>query len=174
VVHVSARDADAYAKWLSDRSGQHYRVAGEAEFEYVLRGGSRTRYPWGDGAPPKGIGNFTGALDRSPSGREWANAFPHYGDGYWGPAPVGRFAPNPFGLHDLDGNVSEWVADCWHDSYRRAPANGGAWVNPGCRTRVVRGGAWASSPEQTRSAWRAPVGLETTNARIGFRVVRDL
>jgi formylglycine-generating enzyme required for sulfatase activity len=174
VVHVSARDADAYAKWLSERSGQHYRVAGEAEFEYALRAGSRTRYPWGDGGPPKGIGNLTGALDRSPSGRDWANAFPNYGDGYWGPAPVGRFAPNAFGLHDLDGNVSEWVADCWHDSYRRAPANGGAWVNPGCRTRVVRGGAWASAPEQTRSAWRAPVGLETTNARIGFRVVRDL
>ena len=174
VVHVSARDVDAYAKWLSERSGQHYRVAGEAEFEYALRAGSRTRYPWGDGAPPKGIGNLTGALDRSPSGREWANAFPRYGDGYWGPAPVGTFVPNAFGLHDLDGNVSEWVADCWHDSYRRAPVDGGAWVNPGCRTRVVRGGAWAAAPEQTRSAWRAPVGLETTNARIGFRVVRDL
>jgi formylglycine-generating enzyme required for sulfatase activity len=174
VVHVSARDADEYAKWLGERSGQHYRVAGEAEFEYVLRSGTRTDYPWGNGGPPKGIDNLTGALDRSPSGRTWANAFPAYGDGYWGPAPVGRFAPNAFGLHDLDGNVSEWVADCWHDSYRRAPVNGGAWVNPGCRTRVVRGGAWASAPEQTRSAWRAPAGLETTNARIGFRVVRDL
>lgn len=174
VVHVSARDADAYAKWLGDRTGQHYRVASEAEFEYALRGGGRTRYPWPGGKPPKGAGNLTGALDRSPSGRQWANAFPGYGDGYWGPAPVARFGPNAFGLHDLAGNVSEWVADCWHDSYRRAPANGGPWINPGCRTRVVRGGAWASAPEQTRSAWRAPAGVETTNARIGFRVVRDL
>jgi formylglycine-generating enzyme required for sulfatase activity len=174
VVHVSARDADAYAAWLGTRSGQHYHVASEAEFEYALRAGGRTRYPWGNAAPPKGFANLTGALDRSPSGRNWANAFPAYGDGYWGPAPVGRFAPNAFGLHDLAGNVSEWVADCWHDGYRRAPANGGAWINPGCRTRVVRGGAWASAPEQARSAWRAPVGLETTNARIGFRVVRDL
>jgi formylglycine-generating enzyme required for sulfatase activity len=174
VVHVSARDADAYAKWLAERTGQHYRLASEAEFEYTLRAGSRTRFPWGNGTPPKGIGNLTGALDRSTSGREWANAFPGYGDGYWGPAPVGHFAPNAFGLHDLDGNVSEWVADCWHETYRRAPANGGAWINPGCRTRVVRGGAWASAPDQARSAWRAPVGLESTNARIGFRVVRDL
>ena len=174
VVHVSARDADAYAKWLSERSGQRYHVASEAQFEYALRAGSRARYPWGNGTPPKGIGNLTGALDHSTSGRQWTNAFPGYGDGYWGPAPVGRFAPNAFGLHDLDGNVSEWVADCWHDGYRRAPNDGGAWVNPGCRSRVVRGGAWASAPEQTRSAWRAPAGVDTTNARIGFRVVREL
>lgn len=174
VVHVSARDADAYAKWLGERSGQRYHVTSEAQFEYALRAGSRTRYPWGDGAPPKGTGNFTGGRDRSPSGRQWNNAFTGYGDGYWGPAPVGSFAPNAFGLHDMAGNVSEWVADCWHDGYRRAPSDGDAWVNPGCRTRVVRGGAWASAPEQTRSAWRAPAGVETTNARIGFRVVREL
>lgn len=174
VVHVSARDADAYAQWLAERSGQRYHVASEAQFEYALRAGGRTRYPWGDGGPPKGSGNLTGARDRSPSGRQWNNAFPGYGDGYWGPAPVGSFAPNAFGLHDMAGNVSEWVADCWHDGYRRAPDNGGAWVNPGCRARVVRGGAWASAPEQTRSAWRAPAEVDTTNARIGFRVVREL
>ncbi|MGN6512260.1 MAG: SUMF1/EgtB/PvdO family nonheme iron enzyme [Lysobacteraceae bacterium] len=174
VVHVSARDADAYAKWLSDASGQRYHVPSEAQFEYALRGGGHGRWPWGDGAPPAGVANLTGARDRSPSGRQWNNAFAGYGDGYWGPAPVGSFAPNAFGLHDLAGNVSEWVADCWHDGYRRAPNDGGAWVNPGCRTRVVRGGAWASAPDQTRSAWRAPAGVDTTNARIGFRVVREL
>ncbi|NUS38668.1 MAG: formylglycine-generating enzyme family protein, partial [Lysobacter sp.] len=174
VIHVSAHDADAYAEWLSERSGRRYRLPSEAQFEYALRAGSRTRYPWGDGGPPTGTGNLTGTRDRSPSGREWNNAFAGYGDGYWGPAPVGSFAPNAFGLHDMAGNVSEWVADCWHDSYRRAPTDGDAWVNPGCRSRVVRGGAWASAPEQTRSAWRAPSGVDTTNARIGFRVVREL
>jgi len=174
VLHVSARDADAYAQWLSAQSGQRYRLPSEAEFEYALRAGGHARFPWGDGAPPSGAGNLTGARDHSPSGRNWRNAFAGYGDGYWGPAPVGRFAANAYGLHDLAGNVSEWVADCWHDGYRRAPDEGVAWVNPGCRTRVMRGGAWASAPEQTRSAWRAPAGVETTNARIGFRVVREL
>ncbi|HVI26517.1 MAG TPA: formylglycine-generating enzyme family protein [Xanthomonadaceae bacterium] len=174
VLHVSARDADAYAKWLSEVSGQRYRLPSEAEFEYALRAGSSGRYPWGAGNPPPGAGNFTGSRDRSKDGRQWTNAFRGYGDGYWGPAPVGRFAANAFGLHDLAGNVSEWVADCWHDGYRRAPVDGKAWYNPGCRMRVVRGGAWASAPEQVRSAWRAPAGSETTNARIGFRVARDL
>jgi formylglycine-generating enzyme required for sulfatase activity len=74
----------------------------------------------------------------------------------------------------MAGNVSEWVADCWHDNYRRAPRDGHAWVNPGCRSRVVRGGAWASSPAQTRSAWRLSVDANTTNARVGFRVVREI
>jgi formylglycine-generating enzyme required for sulfatase activity len=87
---------------------------------------------------------------------------------------VGHFDANAYGLHDLAGNVSEWVGDCWHDGYRRAPGNGASWLNPGCQMRVVRGGSWASAPSQTRSAWRAPVGADTTNARTGFRVVRQL
>lgn len=174
VVHVSERDAEAYAAWLAKQSGERYRLASEAEFEYALRAGGNGRFPWGDGAPPVGAGNITGARDVSPGGRYWSNAFRGYGDGFWGPAPVARFQPNAYGLHDLAGNVSEWVADCWHDGYRRAPDDGAGWLNPGCDTRVVRGGSWASSPEQTRSAWRSPVGVDVTNARIGFRVVREL
>lgn len=174
VVHVSARDAQAYVEWLSAQTGRRYRLPSEAEFEYALRAGGTGRYPWGDGEPPPRVANTTGALDRSPAGRSWANAFPGYADGYWGPAPVGSMEPNAWGLHDLSGNVSEWVADCWHDGYRRAPGDGSAWVNPGCRDQVIRGGSWASSPAQTRSAWRAPASVDTTNARLGFRVVRDL
>nr|WP_242107220.1 formylglycine-generating enzyme family protein [Luteimonas aquatica] len=175
VLHVSAKDADAYAHWLTEQTGKHYRLPSEAEFEYALRAGGSGIWPWGDGAPPANAGNFTGARDVSPHGtRRWNNAFAGYGDTYWGPAPVRRFKPNAWGLHDLSGNVGEWVADCWHDTYRRAPKDGAAWVNPGCRTRVIRGGSWASSPEQTRSAWRAPAGVDNTNARVGFRVVRDI
>ena len=174
VLHVSAKDAMAYAEWLSGQTGQRYRLASEAEFEYALRAGGRGRYPWGDGAPPVGAGNFTGGLDVSPSGRRWRNAFAGYGDRAWGPAPVGSYRPNAFGIHDLAGNVSEWVADCWHDSFRRAPRDGAAWLNPGCRSRVVRGGSWASSPAQTRSAWRQGSDANTTSARIGFRVVREI
>ena len=174
VLHVSVEDAQAYVEWLSAQTGQRYRLPSEAEFEYALRAGSDTVFPWGQGSPPEGTGNFTGDRDRSPGGRSWSNAFDGYGDGHWGPAPVGSFGANAWGLHDLAGNVSEWVADCWHDSYRRAPRDAVAWVNPGCRMHVIRGGAWASSPEQTRSAWRAPAARDTTNARIGFRVVREL
>ncbi|MCD9031220.1 formylglycine-generating enzyme family protein [Luteimonas sp. Y-2-2-4F] len=174
VLHVSAVDAAAYADWLSEESGQRYRLPSEAEFEYVLRAGGEGPYPWGEGAPPEGAGNLTGALDRSPGGRRWSNAFPDYGDGHWGPAPVGRFAANRWGVHDLAGNLSEWVADCWHDNYRRAPADASAWVNPGCRNHVVRGGSWSSGPDQARSAWRMPAQRDTTNARIGFRVVREI
>lgn len=175
VLHVSAADAEAYAAWLAAESGHRYRLPSEAEFEYALRAGGSGRYPWGDeGTPPERAGNFTGALDRSGGGRRWSNAFRGYGDGHWGAAPAGSFLPNTLGLHDLPGNVSEWVADCWHDSYRRAPDDGVAWVNPGCRTKVIRGGSWASSPAQTRSSWRAPAAIDTTNGRIGFRVARDL
>ena len=174
VVHISARDADEYAQWLSDQSGHRYRLPSEAEFEYFLRAGNPGVFPWGDGSPPTRSGNFTGALDKSPSGRRWRNAFAGYEDGAWGPAPAASFLPNAFGLFDVAGNVSEWVGDCWHGSYRRAPVSGKAWVNPGCRERVVRGGSWASSPEQTRSAWRLGSDANTTNARVGFRVVREI
>src|SRR5690606_9743986 len=139
-------DAQAYAEWLSTQTGRRYCLPSEAEFEYALRAGGQGRWPWGDGPPPPLAANTTGALDRSPAGRTWTNAFPGYGDGYWGPAPVGSMEPNAWGLHDLAGNVSEWVADCWHDGYRRAPSDGSAWVNPGCRDQVIRGGSWASSP----------------------------
>ena len=175
VLHVSVRDAEAYAQWLSVQTGRSYRLPSEAEFEYALRAGSQGRYPWGnDGVPPQRFGNLTGGNDVSPSGRHWNNAFVSYGDGYWGPAPGGSYLPNAFGLYDLGSNVSEWVSDCWHASYRRAPADGASWFNPGCRSRVVRGGSWASSPTQARAAWRSASDSDMTSARVGFRVVRGI
>jgi formylglycine-generating enzyme required for sulfatase activity len=174
VLHVTAKDAEAYARWLSEMSGERYRLPSEAEFEYATRAGSTARFAWGDASPPPRSGNLTGAADVAPDGRRWGNAFSGYGDRHWGPAPVASFRANAFGLHDLEGNVSEWVADCWHDGYRRAPTQGEAWVNQGCRVRVVRGGAWSNSPAQSRSAWRIHSEADATNAKTGFRVVRDL
>ncbi|HET9484581.1 MAG TPA: SUMF1/EgtB/PvdO family nonheme iron enzyme [Xanthomonadales bacterium] len=174
VVHVSFNDATAYVAWLSERTGKRYRLPSEAEWEYAERAGSTARYAWGAGNPTRVIGNFTGDGDRSVSGRSWTKAFPRYNDGYWGPAPTGRFAANAFGLFDMSGNVSEWVEDCWHDSYLRAPADGSAWINPGCGRRVVRGGSWGSAPEQTRSAFRVSAADDTRSARVGIRVARDL
>ena len=174
VIHVTARDAEAYAAWLSQQTGAHYRLPSEAEFEYALRAGGQGRFPWSNTAPPAGVENLAGGKDVSPRGRHWNNAFPGYADGWWGPAPVGSFAANRFGLYDMGGNVSEWVADCWHRGYRRAPANGAAWVNPGCRNRMYRGGSWSSAPAQVRAAWRVSGGVDVTNARVGFRLVRQL
>ncbi len=174
VLHISAKDAMAYAQWLSAQTGQRYRLLSEAEFEYALRAGQSGPYPWGAGGPPQRSGNYTGALDVSPSGRRWRNAFPGYGDGAWGPARAGSYNGNAWGLHDMAGNVSEWVADCWHETYRRAPRDGAAWLNPGCRSRVIRGGSWASSPVQTRSAWRQSGDVNMTSARVGFRVAREI
>lgn len=174
VVNVSWNDAQAYATWLSERTGKIYRLPSEAEFEYALRGGTQTRYWWGDDVPQREVENLTGSGDRSRSGRRWSHAFRGYRDGYWGPAPVMSFAPNPFGLYDINGNVSEWVIDCWHDSYLRAPNDGSAWVNPGCPIRVVRGGSWGSSPEQVDSAYRQGASSDTRSGRVGFRVVREL
>ncbi|WP_386066894.1 formylglycine-generating enzyme family protein [Tahibacter sp. UC22_41] len=174
VVHVSWDDAVAYLAWLSERTGKQYRMPSEAEYEYAVRAGSTTRYPWGDGDPPRVLGNFTGAGDRSPAHRTWRKAFPRYTDDHWGPAPVRSFPANPLGFYDLDGNVSEWVEDCWHDTYIRAPRDSRAWVNPGCERHVVRGGSWGSDPDQVRSAFRLSALTTTRSGRVGFRVARDL
>jgi len=174
VVNISWNDAAAYVAWLSQRTGKHYRLPSEAEFEYALRGGTTTRYWWGDSTPDRKVENLTGSGDRSRSGRSWSNSFHGYRDGYWGPAPVMSFAANPFGLYDIDGNVSEWVADCWHDNYIRAPDDGSAWINPGCSAHVLRGGSWGSSPAQVISAYRQGVNSDVRSGRVGFRVVRDL
>jgi formylglycine-generating enzyme required for sulfatase activity len=174
VVNISWNDAEVYANWLSQRTGKLYRLPSEAEFEYALRGGTTTRYWWGNGTPKQKVENVTGSGDRSRNGRHWSHAFRGYSDGYWGPAPVMSFLPNPFGLYDIDGNVSEWVADCWHDNYIRAPDDGSAWLNPGCKVHVLRGGSWGSSPEQVRSAYRQGADADVRSGRVGFRVVRQL
>ncbi len=174
VVNVSWNDARAYADWLSQRTGKVFRLPSEAEFEYALRGGTTSRYWWGNGVPTSPVENLTGAGDRSHSGRRWSHAFRGYRDGYWGPAPVMSFAANPFGLYDINGNVSEWTQDCWHDSYIRAPNDGSAWLNPGCPAHVVRGGSWGSSPDQVNSAYRQGVNGDARSGRVGFRVVREL
>jgi formylglycine-generating enzyme required for sulfatase activity len=174
VIHVSWSDATAYAQWLSTRTGKKYRLPSEAEFEYALRAGSAARYPWGDGNPPRGADNITGGELSPRLKRSWAKSFPRYDDNFWGPAPLGKFHANAFGLIDMDGNVSEWVDDCWHDNYTRAPANSRAWVNPGCAEHVVRGGSWGSAPDQVRSAFRLAAPTGTRSARVGIRVARDL
>ena len=149
-----------------------------AEYEYVAKAGGNGTYWWGEGSPPEVVENLTGERDRSPSKREWTTSFKRYGDGHWGPGPAGEIndgkLQHPMGVEDIAGNVSEWTEDCWHQNYVKAPADGSAWVNPGCGQRVVRGGYWASSPDKSRAAYRFPVKADNYGPMIGIRVARDL
>lgn len=174
VLHVSFNDAIAYVNWLSSKTDESYRLPSEAEFEYAIRAGSRSVYWWGDGRPRDPLENLSGGGDVSVSGRRFSNPVRGYEDGNFGPAPVGSFVANPFGFYDMAGNVSEWVQDCWHANYVRAPITGVAWDNPGCDRRVVRGGYWASSERQARSAARMSAPQSLKGPQLGFRVARDL
>ncbi len=174
VAHVSFSDALEYARWLSATTGQRYRLAGEAEFEYALRAQTKSAYWWGNAAPVTIVENLTGKKDSSSSARTWSAGFTNYGDNAWGPAALMSYTPNPYGLFDLGGNLSEWTNDCWHESFARAPLDFSAWENPGCAQRVVRGASWGSAPDESRSASRAAFNTSHRSAKIGFRVVREL
>ncbi len=192
VVHISWNDAQAYLRWLSAQSRQHYRLPTEAELEYANRAGSTGSYWWGEGSPLERLVNVRGDKDESVANPlTWERTqqeynlvladgdtplvFAQYGDGYHGLAPTGQFASNPFGLFDTAGNVWEWVEDCWHANYEGAPNDGSAWVrDKPCETRVVRGGSFYCFPRHMRSANRWGRWAEFRNMYIGFRVARDV
>jgi formylglycine-generating enzyme required for sulfatase activity len=158
VINVSWNDAQAYLRWLSKKTGDAYRLPSEAEWEYAARAGSSTRYPWGDDV---GKGN----ANCYDCGSRWDVA-----------APVGSFAPNRFGLHDMAGNVWEWVEDCLNESYTGAPGLGQpAWTSGDCRMRMLRGGSWRSYAESDlRSASRDTTDPDYFLFDFGFRVARTL
>jgi hypothetical protein len=158
VANVSWDDAQAYLKWLSGHTKQVYRLPTEAEWEYAARAGSVTRYWWGD---DKGVGRANCADCGSPWGGQ-------------GAAPVGSFKANPFGLHDVHGNVWEWTQDCWNRSYQGAPSDGGPWLQGDCLARVLRGGSWALDREYMRSARRHHYDRDVRYQLNGLRVVREL
>ncbi len=173
VIHVSWNDAQAYAAWLSTATGEDYRLVSESEFEFLLSADNNTLYPWGNEEPTQVWGNFSGAKDKFKKSRiRWREGFSNYEDGFWGPAPAGTFIKTLLGLHDLSGNVMEWVDDCWHDSYTRAPNDGSAWVNRGCESRVIRGGNWGSAIEEYRIHHRLKAENDFTDPRLGFRVAK--
>lgn len=178
VLHVNWNDAQAYVLWLSEQTGKNYRLPTEAEYEYVARGAGTGTYWWGEGSPSRPVENLTGDGDTSPSNRGWTTSFSRYGDESWGPSDAGSLQSDllihSMGVNDIAGNVSEWVEDCWHPNYMQAPSNGTAWVNPGCARRIARGGYWASSPDQSRAAFRISAKPETTGPVVGIRIARDL
>lgn len=173
VIRVSWRDAQAFVSWLSANTGRAYRLPSEAEFEYALRAGSTSRYWWGDGSPDRAVENVTGDKERLKELR-WPVGFRGYTDRHWGPAPVGSFEANPFGLHDMGGNAAEWVQDCYSESLTALPGDGVAGTTGNCDMRVFRGGAWGYAPPLVRSAYRNAATEDHSSPMVGFRVAVDL
>ena len=174
VTCVSWDDASAYAKWLSERTGKRYRLLTEAEWEYAARAGTTTARYWSDDreqlcAHANGADHTARAEARHAAGWHVADCK----DGYAYTAPVGTFRPNPFGLHDMLGNVREWTQDCWNGNYKGAPADGSAWSTGDCELRAVRGGAWIDSPVSLRAAARVGSPIEVKVFTRGIRVARD-
>ncbi len=155
---VSWDDARQYVKWLSTTSGKTYRLPTEAEWEYAARGGTATRYWWGDQMA-------TGKANCKECGQPWRID---------GPADAGSFAANPYGVHDMNGSVWEWVGDCWHNSFKDAPGDGRVWDQPNCSVRVIRGGSWRESAPYMVSSTRFKYDASVRHSQNGFRVARSL
>ncbi len=172
VVCVSWDDARAYLEWLSRSTGERYRLPSEAEWEYVARAGTVTARWWGEGESGQCARTNGADASAKESYSGWTVASCR--DGYVHTAPVGSFAANVWGLHDMLGNVWEWTGDCWNGSYAGAPADGSAWESGDCSDRVLRGGAWLSCPRDLRSAIRVGDGTGLRNDVVGFRVARTL
>jgi formylglycine-generating enzyme required for sulfatase activity len=157
VINVSWVDAKTFATWLSQKTGQTYRLPSEAEWEYAARAGTNTPFWWGRDAG-----------SRQANCRECSTGIGQQ------TSPVGSYKPNPFGLYDTAGNVAEWVEDCWNDSYRGAPKDGTAWTAGQCRLRVLRGGAYDSQAKTVRSTARFRYDTDVRYSSNGFRLVREL
>ena len=177
VVCVSWEDAKAYVRWLSEETGERYRLPSEAEWEYAARAGTTTRFHWGAGADEH-CAHGNGAdrtAERTFRSQAFSWSFSDCTDGAARTALVGSFAPNAFGLHDMAGNVWEWVEDCWHDNYAGAPDDGSAWTSGGnCGRRVLRGGSWVVNRVILRSAYRSDYVAGARGDSNGFRVSRTL
>jgi len=156
-INVSWDDVKLYTNWLSQKTGQRYRLPSEAEWEYAARAGTKTPFWWGRDA---GSGRAQCDNCVSPANRQTV--------------AVGSFRPNGFGLYDTAGNVAEWVEDCWNDTYRNAPKEAVAATTGDCRLRVLRGGNFNSKAVEVRSSARFRYDVDVRYIGNGFRVVREL
>jgi formylglycine-generating enzyme required for sulfatase activity len=155
---VSWDEAQLYLKWLRTVSGRPYRLPTESEWEYAARGGTTSKYWWGDQMK-------AGNTSCKGCGLPWMEDRP---------PPVGSFVANPFGLYDMDGSVWEWVEDCWHPSYKGAPADGSGWAEPNCPSRVIRGGSWREDGSYMLTTTRFKYDASVRQGQNGFRVARSL
>ena len=165
VIDVSWEDAQAYVRWLSERTGAEYRLPSESEWEYAARAGTTTPFHTGATISPDQANYDGGGVYGSGRRGEYRGRT----------TPAGMFLPNAFGLYDAHGNVWEWVEDCWHETYAGASGDGSAWTRGGdCGSRVLRGGSWVTDPRLLRSADRSWLSTGLRVGYAGFRVSRTL
>lgn len=162
VINVSWNDANAYAQWLSQQTGQHYRLPSESEWEFFARADTNATYWWqGDDAEGK-------ANCRRGCKSEFTGVFSSKS------APVGNYAPNAFGLYDTAGNVAEWTADCFQNHFIGATVDGTALTLQNCSLRSVKGGSMKSNAQEISSAAREGLNADTRDETLGFRLVLEL
>jgi formylglycine-generating enzyme required for sulfatase activity len=165
VVNVDFRNAEAYAAWLSKKTGHRYRLLSEAEWEYAARAGSKTAFASGPTLSAKDANFDAGeTTELNPKGPARGKA-----------VAVGGFRPNAFGLYDMHGNVWEWTQDCWNDEYGlSAPRDGKPALTGDCKGRVLRGGSWEDGASDLRAAARVANAATDRSWSDGIRVAREL
>ncbi len=173
VINVSWEDAGRYARWLAKKTGKPYRLPTEAEWEYAARAGAgRDRF---FGIPLKSVCEHANLYDlagKAAHEYEWEHV--PCRDGYTETAPVGKFKPNAFGLHDMLGNVWEWTEDCMSAKWRGVRNDTGALIEGDCSMRAFRGGSWLNHPGYYIRFSDRYKFLGTRHSDLGFRVARDL
>jgi formylglycine-generating enzyme required for sulfatase activity len=154
VTNISWNDAKQFVGWLADTTRKAYRLPSEAEWEYAARGGTQTKYWWGD--------QFQSGMVNCNNCTEAGNIEQ--------PVKIGSFRPNPFGLHDMGGGVDQWVEDCWHKNYQGAPIDGSAWSKRECGSHVIRSGSWKNDERYVRPSNRDGYDTNVRYPTHGFRV----
>ena len=157
VTNVTRADAQAYAAWLSTKTGLKYRLPSEAEWEYAARAGGQARYVTGD------------SINKENANINGSNG---------GTVAVGQYAANNFGLFDMAGNVFEWTSDCYSPNFESAPTDGSAQPGDGNCEGVNRGGSWRTpigqeGTDYMRIAYRSIDPADTKDEFVGFRIVRE-
>lgn len=156
VINVRWHDAQCYVKWLSKKTGKHYRLPTKAEWEFATRGGTKTLYYWGDD-------------EDLASAYAW-----HFQNSDGKTHPVGLKKPNAFGLYDTVGNVQEWVQDCWHEENNKLPVSVSSFNNSDCVIRLALGGSWNSNTQDLRSSNRGGGHHMMHIPNIGLRLAQDI
>ena len=170
VTCVSWNDAMAYGQWLSDQTGQRYRLPTEAEWEYAARAGTPTAYYWGNN-PSEGCAYANGADQTAKQQLPPDWTVMECRDGYVYTAPVGRFRANAFGLYDMSGNVWEWTCSGYDEGYGGAEQRCVSDAGSG-GPRVLRGGSWFTLPRRLRAAARFWFASDNRDTNAGFRLAR--